>query len=271
MSTSWEPFETLHGVLALNYVLDSFDLQCYDRKEGNFFRRFSYGAKDFAGINYTGRHYVDLEKQYVENWFEILPFHAGSDTVVEDLTMKYKMTPLLSIRLRCGFTEEVRENINSDPVFVHQFGASGFTFINVWNRHLLNRVTTGVPDSAVREITFHQGDAFAGNIGGTVFFWVSPRWQDDLVAIPSRRMKLYDCYKVHAVIVSRFPESPATGSAATTLAAYLAHYISEDDIMHHDAIRRDLDPGDHRNSRFLIHMDTASTTKKSTKSNSGYI
>lgn len=94
----------------------------------------------------------------MENWFEILPFHAGSDTVVEDLTMKYRMTPLLSISLRCGFTEGVRENINSDPVFVHQFGASGFTFINVLNRHLFNRVTTGVPDSVVREITFHQGE-----------------------------------------------------------------------------------------------------------------
>ncbi|ESZ92646.1 hypothetical protein SBOR_6980 [Sclerotinia borealis F-4128] len=265
MKTDWEPFETSHGVLALNYLLDLTDAQFNDRKEGQFIRTFLDGAEDFAGINYHKQHYVHLEERSEDDWFEIMPFRAGCDTALEDRTMQYRTVNLPpTIIDKAGFAGEIIKDISKAPVFVHQFGAIGFTFVNLYTTYNFNHITTGIPDFLVKEIlaksSSRHEDAFIGNNAGTVFFHISPRLCVETCQ-NKHNFEVYDLYQIYAKIVAPFPDSPATGSAATTLAAYLALYLSDYDIRYRESHERELDIGDHRITRFMMHLDTANTSK----------
>ncbi|KAJ8068038.1 hypothetical protein OCU04_003615 [Sclerotinia nivalis] len=263
--TDWEPFETSHGVLALNYLLDATDAQFNDRKVGKHIRTFLGGAKDFVAINYPQQHYVQLEKQRVDDWFEIMPYRAGCDTAFDDRTMEYRRVHLSnSTIIDANFADEVRNDISRNPVFVHQFGAIGFTLINLYTIHNFNHITSGIPDALVKQaLSANEDDEnpFVGVNAGTIFFYISPRLCEERTNNENNNELIYDLYEIHGKIVAPFPDDPSIGTAATTLAAYLALYLSEHDILCRESHERELNIGDHRISIFLMRLDTANSTK----------
>ncbi|KAI9641417.1 hypothetical protein NHQ30_010219 [Ciborinia camelliae] len=260
--TDWEPFDTSHGVLALNALLDFTDAGLNNRKEGRLIRQFLDGANDFSVMNYPEQHYVFMEGRREDDWFEIMPFRAGRHLAILDKTLQYRTVRMPhSAIYKAGFTEDIIKDISRSPVFVHQFGLFGFTLINLKTNHLFNRITTGMPEYLVREAVSLCKDSFTGQTAGTVFFYMSPRLSETSSHIKKSNVALFDLYQIDATIVAPFPDSPATGSAATALAAYLAMYVSEHDVQCHSTPERELNIGDLRISRFTMQFATANTAK----------
>ncbi|CAD6444961.1 075c6984-ed28-4de7-be85-a876610b4873 [Sclerotinia trifoliorum] len=266
-TTDSEPFKTSDGVLALNYLLDKADAKFDDRKAGRHTRSFLGGAKDFVAINYPQQHYVQLEKCLVDDWFEIVAYRAGCNTASDDRTMGYRRVHLSnSTIIDANFPDELRKDISRNPVFVHQFGVIGFTLINLYSIHNFNHIKAGIPDGLVEEelyisVNKDNEKRFKGNKAGTIFFYLSPRLSEERTNNENNNELLFDLYEVQAKIVAPFPDDPSIGAAATTLAANLALYLSEHDILYKENHERELNIGDHRISKFLMRLDSVNSTK----------
>lgn len=263
--TNSEPFETSQVVLALNYLFNKAEADDKVQKMGKHTRKFLGGAKDFVFINYPQQHYVQLEKRRVDDWFEIIPYRARSDTPFKDRTMGYRRVHLSnSTIIDSNFADELRKDISRNPVFVYQVGGIGFTLINLYTIHNFNHITSGMPDALVeQEFSANNDDEnrFKGYKAGTIFFYISPRLCEERTNNEKNNELLYDLYEVHAKVVAPLPDDPSIGAAATTLAANLALYLSEHDIMYKENHERELNIGDHRISMFLMRLDSVNSTK----------
>lgn len=247
-----EPFETSHGVLALNYLLYEADIKLNDRKMGECIRTFLGGAGDFMTWNYDQYLFSEFKRQWVKDWFTVKPYRAGCDDAIKDITLKYRIVGLSPLTITySNLSNNVKEDVDNPPIFIHQFGIIGFTLVGLKTKSYFSQIDRGIPEALINERLNHHnlGDCINA---GTVFFNVSPPVRADNLYQENVNFKGHILFEIYGKMLAPTVEC---GTAATTLAAYMAIGLGC------NLVRGGVAIGERRIYVFGINLDTANTTK----------